>query len=519
VREVDALYAHLREFIGEGNTKRVRRFHGRMPEAEKAAVLTEFRDASTRDEEGFVPLLIVATSAFGLGVNRKDIRCVFVLSPPTDLAGLYQQLGRAGRDQAGKPPAAITAPSFGLALGTGKGFRTVAWMASQGLSGSTLRSIGNAVLTAARDQCVLDPDLVADTVIGDEFAAGLLPVHEARKAETVAAYRTAVIRALAVLAAIGAVDDGGDFPATVMLTPIDEPVRCGDEFPAAPLTLVQQLAVTNPGRHQVVELHQRLTTEIAGYAAHASDAAGTWTLLATMHDLGAVDVSQMGNTQTLVSVRPIERRDTLPPDFDIRMNAHRERLKDEVRALRDWYSEPTRCANQGFAEYFGHPGQLLPEGTCGTSACRCSACWATAGDLEPLPALLDALNTPRPRPSAHRDGAPYRAAVERYVRALLWDNYRGLTVGMLHRVLRGDDAFLSSRSGRLRPLWPQLLYHRLRGVDPGIKVGHVEDALVRLGSAGEVTLADGERVWRLRRHVDRDRARIAATAVRAGMNR
>ncbi|ANZ39111.1 hypothetical protein BBK82_26585 [Lentzea guizhouensis] len=512
VREVDTLYAHLREFIGEGGTKRVRRFHGRMPEAEKAAVLTEFRDAPTRDDEDFVPLLIVATSAFGLGVNRKDIRCVFVVSPPTDLAGLYQQLGRAGRDQAGKPSTAITSPSHGLALGTGKGFRTVAWMASRGLAAPTLRRIGNAVLVAARDQGVLDPDLVVDTVIGDELAAGLLSAHEARKSETIAAYRTAVIRALAVLAAAGAVDDGGDFPATVTLKPIDDPVRCEDDLLAAPLAMVQKLAMTDPGRHRVVELHQQLTSQVVGYADHSGDAAGTWTLLATMHDLGAVDVSQAGNTQTLVSVRTSGGQCALPPDFDTRMNSQRQRLREEVRALRNWYSETTRCVNQGFAEYFGRPGQSLPEGTCNSSACRCSSCWGTAEDPVLRPALLNALNTPRPRPSANRDGAPYHEAVERYVRALLWDNYRGLTAGMLHRVLRGDDVFLSSRSGRLRPLWPRLLYHRLRGVDPGIKTGHVEDALVRLGGAGEVVLTDA-RVWRLRRHVDRDSARVTRMGV------
>jgi hypothetical protein len=490
-----------------------------MPEAEKAAVLTEFRDAAPRGEEGFAPLLIVATSAFGLGVNRRDIRCVFVVSPPTDLAGLYQQLGRAGRDQAGKKPAAITKPSHGLALGTGRGFRTVAWMTSQGLSEPTLRHIGNAVLTAARNRGVLDPDLIADTVTGDDIAAGRLSVYDARKTATMATYRTAVIRALATLAAAGAVDDGGDFPATVTLTTVDEQVRCDDRALAATFTAVQHLVANRPGRQQVIDLHRQLTAHVPGYADHAADAAGTWALLATMHDMGAVDVSQAGNTQTLVSVRPRDGANKLPADFGTRMNSQRARLAAEMSALRDWYSETTQCANTGFAKYFGQPGQPLPEGTCSTAACRCSSCWSTTDDTELEPALLSALNTPRPRPSANRDGAPYQAAVERYVRALLWDNYRGLTAGMLHRVLRGDEAYMSGKLGRLRPLWPQLLYHRLRGVDPGIKLIHVEDALARLSSTGEVTLTSGERVWRLQRHVDRERVRVETVAVRAGVDR
>ena len=101
VKEVVRLHAHLREYLGDAGV-RVRRFHGRLTEAEKSAVMTEFREAPRKGEEGFAPLVVVATSAFGLGINRPDIRTVFCVSPPTDLAALYQQLGRAGRDAAGQ---------------------------------------------------------------------------------------------------------------------------------------------------------------------------------------------------------------------------------------------------------------------------------------------------------------------------------------------------------------------------------------------------------------------------------
>ena len=109
VKEVVALHAH------DANTSvkagvLVRRFHGGPTEVEKSAVMTEFREAPRKGEEGFAPLIVVATrGAFGLGINRPDVRTVFCVSAPTDLAALYQQVGRGGRvtPRARLPPAVM----------------------------------------------------------------------------------------------------------------------------------------------------------------------------------------------------------------------------------------------------------------------------------------------------------------------------------------------------------------------------------------------------------------------------
>ncbi|CAM3216837.1 DNA helicase RecQ [Leuconostoc rapi] len=91
-KQVDELY----DFLNKKGIK-AGHYHAGLPERERQAM----QEAFLFDEVQ----VIVATNAFGMGINKPNVRFVIHYSVPGNIEAYYQEIGRAGRD--GLPSEAI----------------------------------------------------------------------------------------------------------------------------------------------------------------------------------------------------------------------------------------------------------------------------------------------------------------------------------------------------------------------------------------------------------------------------
>lgn len=452
-------------------------------------------------------MVVVATSAFGLGIDRPDIRCVFVTSPPTDVAALYQQLGRAGRDASGTIPGPGDPANIGITLATVRGFRTVEFL-TRDLHLNVLNLAAQKVLRCGG---LLDARRAADDLVALEVREGRLDPQRAGQDSTLDRYRTAVVRAVATLADLGAVDDLGDLPQTVRLTIGERPVPEGEAGIDTAFALAVQSIVTRDAeaalRTDVPRLHRELAD--MDVVADRLDAGATWAAIVELHHAGVLDVSQAPNRSWLTALRL--NAAVVPSEYAVRIAARRQRAVGELRALRVWYADTVNCANQGLADYFAArpPGQLHAD-TCSTDQCRCSTCWGNSGGS--APDLLNALLHPNARLASQGEDRQRLRRLDDAIASVLFAAPAGVGPSQVWHCLKGDETYYNVQAQQMRPLYPpQLVHHKHFGSRPGVRRQSVLDALERLEAAGRGVL-EGHLWYHQERIARRAAAQVAVQA-------
>lgn len=84
-KKVEELYNYLLE-LGY----KVSKYHGGMSDKDRAS----FQEDFVYDKSN----IMIATNAFGMGIDKSNIRYVIHFNMPKDIEGYYQEAGRAGRD-------------------------------------------------------------------------------------------------------------------------------------------------------------------------------------------------------------------------------------------------------------------------------------------------------------------------------------------------------------------------------------------------------------------------------------
>ena len=479
VKEAVATHNLIAQVLGDAAKHRVLLFHGRLPDTTKSAVLNAFKNAERFDprEPGkFEPLIVVATSAFGLGINRDDIRVVFALSPATDLAALYQEVGRAGRDGA---------PATGLMLATSRAYSTLRFMTQRDVSHRRIGLITGELLKPGRRW--LSTRSIAREVVAAEPASGTLTSGEQEQLEDQT--HIFVVRILAELSGVGALEDLGDFPQRVKLL---RGTVAPDTSEYAEITDAIWECLDDPGAQSIPILYERLAER---FGDELPDPGALWSLLLTLHAEGIIEVSQMveGHTAERGPVTGIRVTGTaVPTDLVARITARQGLLLDEIGRVVDFFSSTGKCVNQRFAEYF--EVETLPE-LCSKPDIRCTYHWDTVeGSADPEPELLGAFLRPEVAFTSNTD---FRRRELRdlpgLIEELLRYQRRGLAINLIGPVLRGQSHYQAKDRTR-KPLWPALIENRFFNTMPTLKRDELDAAMASLAAEGKI-IAEGALWW------------------------